>query len=255
MKINDILSLMNENVPLSLSTAACDLLGAYDNSGLILQGRETETDGVVFALDLNKSVCELAKKSGYKLIITHHPAIYRPVKSVMQGVYTDCIEQGVTVYSSHLSLDTAVNGIDDGLAKLCGGENITVLEETVDGRGFGRSFEVTADTFGNKVKQITEKIGTTKYIAFGDSDKTICKTATFCGAGLDEASVARADDCEMLVSADIPHHVLLAALEKGKCVLQLTHYASEAIAMRNFAEEFCQRNKIKYRFYLDERFM
>lgn len=255
MKISDILSLMNESAPLALSAAACNVLGAYDNSGLILEGKEVETEGVVFALDLNKAVCELAEKSGYKLIITHHPAIYRPVKSVMQGVYTSCIEQGVTVYSSHLSLDTAVNGIDDGLAKLCGGEKITVLEETVDGRGFGRSFDVNPDTFNNKVKQITQKIGTTKFFAFGAPDKQIKKMASFCGAGLDEGAIARAGDCEMLVSADIPHHVLLAALEKGKCVLQLTHYASEAVAMQNFAEAFCQQNKIKYRFYLDERFM
>lgn len=255
MKISDILSLMNEKAPLALSAAACNLLGTYDNSGLILEGRENETDGVIFALDLNKAVCELAKKSGYKLIITHHPAIYRPIKSVYQGVYTSCIEQGITVYSSHLSLDTAVDGIDDGLAKLCGASESVVLEQTIDGRGFGRAFDVPQGTFAEKVKQITEKIGTSKYLAFGEPDKQIKKIASFCGAGLDEAAIARASDCEMLVSADIPHHVLLAAVEKGKCVLQLTHYASEAIAMKNFAESFCQQYKIKYRFYLDERFV
>ncbi len=255
MKISEILSLMDGKAPLKLSTGACSMLGMYDNSGLILEGRELETDGVIFALDLNKAVVELAKKSGYKLIITHHPAIYRPVKNVMQGVYTACIEAGITVYSSHLSLDTAVNGIDDGLAKLCGAKDFEILEPTVDGRGFGRAFGVEKDTFNNKVKQITEKIGTTKYLAFGDPDTQINGIATFCGAGLDEAAIYRAGSSEMLVSADIPHHVLLAALEQGKCVLQLTHYASEAVAMQNFADAICRENKINYRFYLDRRFM
>ncbi len=255
MKISEILSLMDGKAPLKLSTGACSMLGMYDNSGLILEGRELETNGVIFALDLNKAVVELAKKSGYKLIITHHPAIYRPVKNVMQGVYTACIEAGITVYSSHLSLDTAVNGIDDGLAKLCGAKDFEILEPTVDGRGFGRAFGVEKDTFNNKVKQITEKIGTTKYLAFGDPDTQINGIATFCGAGLDEAAIYRAGSSEMLVSADIPHHVLLAALEQGKCVLQLTHYASEAVAMQNFADAICRENKINYRFYLDRRFM
>lgn len=255
MKITEILDLMNKVAPLSLSDAACKSLGLYDNSGLILQGRETETDGVIFALDLNNAVVDLAEKSGYKLIITHHPAIYRPVKGVFKGVYTRCIENGITVYSTHLSLDTAVGGIDDGLAELCGAENAVVLEQTVDGRGFGRAFEVKPATFSEYVGCITDKIRTTKYFAFGNPDTKIDKMATFCGAGLDESSISLAGDCRMYVSADIPHHVLLAALEKGKCVLQLTHYASEAIAMKNFAARVCEQNKIKYRFYLDERFM
>jgi len=255
MKIEKILEIMNEKAPLALSDAACSVLGAYDNSGLLIEGREKETDGVVFALDLNKAVVEIAEKTGYKLIITHHPAIYRPIKRLPDGVYTRCIELGVTVYSSHLSLDTAPGGIDDGLAEICGGTDYVVLEETVDGRGFGRKFSVKESRFGDYVAAVTKAIGTRKYIAFGDENTLINKIGTFCGAGLDESAITRADDCGMLVSADIPHHVLLAALEKGKCVLQLTHYASEAIAMRNFAKKMCELNKIKYCFYLDERFM
>ena len=258
MRIDEILRIMNEKAPLSLSAAACSVLGAYDNSGLLIEGREKETEGVVFALDLNRAVVDLAEKSGYKLIITHHPAIYRPIKTISCGVYTRCIESGITVYSTHLSLDSAKAGIDDGLALLCGARNVDdlkILENTVDGRGFGRSFKVEKTTFSERVRSIVSAIGTKKYMAFGDPETEITAVASFCGAGLDENLIAVAIDCEMLVSADIPHHVLLNALEKGKCVLQLTHYASEAIAMLEFARKTCDENNIKYRFYLDERFM
>lgn len=255
MKIAEILDIMNEKAPLALSAAACDILGAYDNSGLILQGREDQTDSVVFALDLTEAVVDFAEKSGSKLVITHHPAIYRPIKRVERGVYTRCIESGITVYSTHLSLDSALDGIDDGLARICGAKSFEVLEQTTDGRGFGRAFSADGGTFSQQTAKIIEKLGTKRFWAFGDLNKKINKIASFCGAGLDEGSIARASDCEMLVSADIPHHVLLAALEKGKCVLQLTHYASEAIAMREFASKTCDEYKINYSFYLDERFM
>lgn len=255
MRINDVLEIMNEKAPLKLSDAACEKLGAYDNSGLIIEGREEQTPSVVFALDLCEAVAEFAEKSGSKLIITHHPAIYRPIKRITRGVYTRCIENGITVYSTHLSLDTAEGGIEDGLARACGAETSVILEPTDFGRGFGRSFEADGATFAEQVERITRRLGARRFWTFGDPDTEIDRIATFCGSGLDEAAIERASDCQMLVSADIPHHVLLAASERGKCVLQLTHYASEAAAMREFARKTCDEYKINYRFYLDERFM
>ena len=254
MKINDVLSLLERKVPLSLSDAACKTLGAYDNSGFIIDGGAAETDCVVFALDLTADALRLAKDCGAKLIITHHPAIYRPIKSV-RGVYTDCIASSVSVYSTHLSLDTACGGIEDGLARAIGAEQTKILEPTADGYGFGRYFEITEQTFKSVIEKLNRSFATDKMLAFGDENRQISKVASFCGAGLDEAAIENAGDADLLVSADISHHVLLAALEKDKCVLQLTHYASEVFAMKAFCEAFCKENDINHKFYIDERFL
>lgn len=90
---------------------------------------------------------------------------------------------------------------------------------------------------------------------FGNKNRRIKRVASFCGAGLDEQAVIKSENEDLLVSADIPHHVLLAALEKNKCVLQLTHYSSEAFAFERYAKKLCEKLKIKTRFYFDERFI
>ncbi len=254
MKIKEILELLEQKVPLSLSHAAINALGAYDNSGFILDGGNEDTNSVVFALDLTCGAVDLAVKNGANFIITHHPAIYRPVKSV-SGLYTKCIAAGISVYSTHLSLDTAHDGIEDGLARIIGAKNTEMLEQTTEGYGFGRYFEIESVSFKELIKKISEALKTQKMMVFGDENRTINKVASFCGAGLDEGAIARAKDAELLVSADISHHVLLAAIDKDKCVLQLTHYASEAFAMQAFCQKFCLENNIKYDFYLDERFL
>ena len=48
MKIKEILELLEQKVPLSLSHAAINALGAYDNSGFILDGGNEDTNSVVF---------------------------------------------------------------------------------------------------------------------------------------------------------------------------------------------------------------
>ena len=71
------------------------------------------------------------------------------------------------------------------------------------------------------------------------------------------AAVVRAaveNGAEVVVSADIPHHVLLSALENGLCVLACTHYDTEIYGFEKFfrfaAERF--KNENIY-FYRDER--
>lgn len=254
MKIKQIAEILDEYIPLNLSDAACSVLGAYDNSGLLIDCGG-ETDCVLFALDLCSGAVEQALKCGAKMIITHHPAIYKPIKHV-DGLYAKCIASGISVYSAHLCLDIAVGGIEDCLAEFFGAKNVKILESVTQTNGFGRAFDVEPTTFEGICNAFAKKFNANKFMSFGQKDKIITRAATFCGAGLDEGAIKRACDCDLLISADIQHHVLLAALEQGKCVLQLTHYSSEVFAMKKFAEKLCsQKIKINNCFYLDERFL
>ncbi len=254
MLIKDIINESEKIAPIDYSLAAVQK-GYYDNSGLLINSGNCQTQNVLFALDLSKNALEKAKKVNAGLIFTHHPVIYKPIKRV-GGLYYECAASGVSVYSAHLNLDIASGGIEDGLSSIFGAknaENIVPLEPITDGRGFGRKFEIEQNTFASIIRTVSEKFCLKNYMAFGDRSKAISKIATFCGAGLSEELVGT--DADLLVSADIPHHVLLAALENEKCVLQLTHYASEAFAFKNYAQKLCEKLKIKAHFYLDERFL
>ncbi len=254
MEIKKILEVFDSLAPLSLSDDAIKNLGFYDNSGLLVDcGGDTQS--VVCALDLTDEVIDYAVSVGSKLIITHHPAIYRAIKNI-NGTYVKAIKNGITVYSAHLCLDTATNGIEDCLACFAGAESSEILQNVNPTHGFGRKFLVKSQTAESVVNELIAKLSTNKYMFFGDKSATVNKVATFCGAGLNEQGIASARDCELLISADISHHVLLSALNQGKCVLQLTHYASEVFAMKKFTQELFENQlKMKYYFYTDKRFL
>ncbi|MBR3863616.1 MAG: Nif3-like dinuclear metal center hexameric protein [Clostridia bacterium] len=254
MEIKKILEVFNSFAPLSLSDDAIKNLGFYDNSGLLLDCGG-DTDSVVCALDLTDEVVDYAILVGSKLIITHHPAIYRAIKNV-NGTYVKAIKNGITVYSAHLCLDTANGGIEDTLASFVGAKQTEILQKVNETNGFGRKFEISKQTAESVVNALIAKLNTDKYMFFGDKNTLVNKVATFCGAGLSEQGIASASDCELLISADISHHVLLSALNQGKCVLQLTHYASEVFAMQKFVKELFENQlKMKYYFYTDKRFL
>ena len=93
---------------------------------------------------------------------------------------------------------------------------------------------------------------------YGDKNKRITKYASFCGAGLgdEEVEQAIAAGAELVVSADIPHHVLLNAIQKGLCVLSCTHYGTENYGMKKFSEKCAAEIKnLKIYFFEDERFI
>jgi putative NIF3 family GTP cyclohydrolase 1 type 2 len=58
----------------------------------------------------------------------------------------------------------------------------------------------------------------------------------------------------MVVSADIPHHTLLHAIESGLSVISCSHYSSENYGMKRVAEFFGKQLKEKIYFFDDERF-
>ena len=254
MEIKKIIEEFDALAPLSLSHDAQKSLGAYDNSGLMLDCAE-HTDCVVCALDLNDQVVDYAIEVGAKLIITHHPAIYMGIKNV-KGTYVKAISAGISVYSAHLNLDSAISGIDDRLACFAGAKESEIITYINETRGFGRIFSVEETTAETIVNRVIGAFSTDKYMFFGDIKTKVNKVATFCGAGLSEPNVFHAKDAQLLISADIPHHVLLSALNAGKCVLQLTHYASEAFAMKGFIEDLFEKKiNLKCYFYTDKRFL
>ncbi len=253
MIIKDIIAEVNKIAPLEFSKSAIDN-GAYDNSGLLID-MGGETKSVVFTLDLCDGAVDLAIEKGAKLIVTHHPAIYRPIKNIKQSPIARCIANGISVCSMHLNLDMATDGVEDSLAKLAGAKSFEVLEVITEEHGFGRLFSVDEQPLESYVNTLIGALNTTKYMLFNGGNKTVKKVATFCGAGLNEGAIIRAKDADLLISADVSHHVVSFALDQGKSVLQLTHYASEYPVLKKLCETLTENLKINGYVYVDYRFL
>ena len=43
-----------------------------------------------------------------------------------------------------------------------------------------------------------------------------------------------AKDCDLYISSDVKHHVILYALERGKAIMNVSHYSSEVLGFKKF---------------------
>ncbi|MCF6466546.1 Nif3-like dinuclear metal center hexameric protein [Clostridium sp. Cult2] len=116
------------------------LIDEWDNTGFQIGDPEKEVTKVLVSLDLDREVFEQAVDERAQMIITHHPIIFKPLKSITKLSYKenliyDIIREDIVVYNAHTNLDLATGGINDILANLLGIENVepikTAYEETL----------------------------------------------------------------------------------------------------------------------------
>ena len=258
--LKDLVALLEEYAPLALSEEAISL-GGYDNSGIIVESHD-KVEKVLFSLDLSDLAVKEAVECGADTLITHHPAIYYPIKSLSINDQTSAllngIKNGFNVISMHLNLDMAKFGVDYWLAEGLGANKSIVLQPySQTDCGYGREFEIDcrAEDF---VKKAKESFGSDKIVFYGEGQ--INKVASFCGGGSEYALKSVKDkitSADTIVTSDVPHHVLKELIESGKKVLIIPHYVSEQYGFNKFYVWFTQKTqgKLSTYYFRDKRFM
>lgn len=108
-----------------------------DKIGLQIGTLNKKVERVIVALDVLENVIDEAIRKDAKLIIAHHPFIYRPLKNVMtdtvQGrMIEKLLKHEIAVYAAHTNLDVAKGGINDWLAAALEIESPEVLVPTYE---------------------------------------------------------------------------------------------------------------------------
>lgn len=232
MKSSELLSLLESVGPLSISHEFCKTCNFYDNSGILIDSGE-DIKGVLFSLDLCESAINEAVKHGFNAIVTHHPAIFGAISSVLAEVpktslVARCLRLGITVISMHLNFDAAPEGIDYHLMKGLGGESGKTMINLTGG-AYGRVYPVAPTNLSEFVTCIKKNFSTDRVVYYGEDEKRIARVASFCGAGCDDGAIEFAvrEGADVFVSADFKHHQITALLSRGLSVIALTHYAAE----------------------------
>lgn len=257
MRLKKIYEIADEIAPFAISRAYCAQYKGYDNSGILVDcGRDITR--ALFSLDLSAAAAERAKREGAQLIVTHHPAIYTPVHALTadEGANVlSCAMAGISVLSAHLNLDMAPGGIDDCLMHGLGGETALAMYETPEGGAYGRVYEVEERSLDDFSKAAARTFCTGRLLVYGD--RPVRRVASFCGAGMNEGSIAfaAAQGADTFVSSDAKHHLVAAAVEAGMNVLLLTHYAAENYGFRIFAEKFEEKSGVPCIYFADERLL
>ena len=256
MKLAEIYALIDRIAPFHLSREYCEKFDAYDNSGILLDcGREIKR--ILFSLDCSSVAVKEAERLSAELIVTHHPAIYAPLKSLdRDNPVTACARAGISVISAHLNLDCAKGGIDDCLAEALGAKKRLERMHTLSCGGYGSVFKTELMPLDAFVEKAKAEFQTERVLFYGA--RSVEKVASFCGAGFDEESIAFAleNGADTIVSSDPKHHLIALALERGMNVVLLTHYAAENYGYFKFYQKIKEKcSPVTADYFADERFM
>ena len=159
IKLREITAYLEEKFSLSYAEE-------YDNVGLLVGKTDKEVKNILICLDCTYETILEAINLNCNLIITHHPVIFSPVKSVADNSYIGkmiitAIENGISIYSAHTNLDSAPGGLTDYLASLLSLSAVGNMENNI-GRILKAPKGYTAKDLILKLKEVfsTEKIYT-----------------------------------------------------------------------------------------------
>jgi dinuclear metal center YbgI/SA1388 family protein len=93
-----------------------------DNVGLQLGSTQSQITNVLLCLEVDSKVVDDAIKKRCNLIISHHPLIFTPLKSItdrdnQSDLIKKIIKNDINVFSAHTNLDFAKDGVSFQLAK------------------------------------------------------------------------------------------------------------------------------------------
>lgn len=223
----------------------------WDNSGLQVGKTSANVEAALLTIDVTESVVDEAVSRGCNLIISHHPLLFKGIKSVCGRTPTErivekAIRHDIAIYSSHTSMDSYLHGVSGRMAEKIGITDYRLLVGTDHGLGVIGTFDGTFDELLNRVKDVFHA-PMLRYIPLAAKRSNSASgltsispqgglTVALCGGAaaefIDEAVMQGAD---VYISADMKYHEMQAA--EGRIgLIDLDHWYSEQFTREIFAE-------------------
>ena len=194
-----------------------ELQESWDNSGLIVGNWDNEIEKIYISLDLDLELVENIPNNS--LIITHHPLIFKPLKTLVPNSYSQkiaikLIQKNINLISMHTNFDkTHLNKYV--MSEVLGFEYIQkddfILEAKVDMK------------FEKFVKHIQKSLKTDN-LNFVQSHKKITSFSLTTGSGMSLLPQIKTD---CFLTGDIKYHEAMEAKARGISLIDITHYESE----------------------------
>ena len=225
MKIAEIYKILDEIAPFEAQES-------WDNSGLLLGNMDDEFDKIYASIDLDSNLIQKIEKNS--LVITHHPLIFKGLKSLNPSVYPsnliyEIIKKDIKLISMHTNFDKFV--LNKFVANEILGYEITEI------RDFLVFFEVNKifDEFAKEIKQKL-KISNLRVVKASE----FIKIATLCtGSGADLLGSFKSD---CFLTGDLKYHSALESLENRISLIDINHFESEAYFGQSLAKNLQKYN-------------
>jgi dinuclear metal center YbgI/SA1388 family protein len=206
----------------------------FDNVGLQVGRLDREIHKVYIALDATGEVIADAIAQGADFLLTHHPLLFSPKKSVTDADFIgrrilELAEHRIAYYAMHTNYDVLRMGemVADKLG-LEGGMvlDVTTKEDSPKGIGHVATLPKTM-TLHECCAYVKNKLGITSVQVYGDTTKMVRTMAVCPGSGKDLIDAALLAKADVYVTGDIGHHAGLDAWERGLAVIDAGHYGTE----------------------------
>ncbi len=235
--VQDILDIIEKIAPASLAEP-------WDNVGLMIGNPSEQITSILLGLDPTLSLLDEAAALGTNLLITHHPVIFHPLKSVHLGqpdgrFLQKALNSKINIISCHTNLDSVVRGVSDSLAIQMGLTDTEPLAGQNSGEfptGLGRignfNKPISPDDF---IKRLKAACSPPWILAAGPRPEKI-ERAAVCGGSCSElAELAQQSGAQVFVTAEVKHNIARWAEEAGLWIIDAGHFSTENPAMSHFA--------------------
>ncbi|WP_154506752.1 Nif3-like dinuclear metal center hexameric protein [Helicobacter pylori] len=196
-----------------------ELQESWDNSGLNVGSENHEFSQIIACLEITLKIALNAPQNA--LIITHHPLIFKPLKTLNDETYPGnilkiLIQKNISVISMHTNFDkthlnkyfaSALLGFDGLMEK-----GLMLVKENAN---------MEFDALVKKIKSSLR----VESLTCVKSSQTIKDLAFVCGSGASMFSSLKAQSC--LVTGDVKYHDAMIAQSLGISLIDATHYYSE----------------------------
>jgi GTP cyclohydrolase I len=222
--------LLEEMYPLELAEE-------WDTTGLQVRPRNEEINGILVGLTLTNDIIEKAVLKGYNLIICHHPIFFNDevkkdlLNTKSNNLISKLIARGIGFYALHTNYDKKQMALS--LANYLKLENIKVLDNETS---LGIVGDLTNKmTYFDMIIYITEllNIEATRYSDV-DLDKIIERIALCPGSGREILDIA-VDKADIYLTGDLNYHSFEKAVYFNYPMIDIGHYDSEVIGIRDLA--------------------
>ena len=236
--------------------APLELAEEWDNVGLLVEPAVHRTiRKICLTIDLTEPVLDEALAGKADLIVAYHPPLFHPVRRLSrsvpaQRVLLRAIRAGLALYSPHTALDSATLGVNDWLADGLGaglrrslarpraagalpGGDAEEHQQEPPVVGQGRELILRSPaTLNTLLKRIKQHLGLTRLrVARAErhrqghpGSEPIERVALSAGAG---AEVLAGSDADLLLTGEMRHHDVLAAVARSQSVVLCDHTNTE----------------------------
>ncbi len=218
--VGDIYGFIDKIAPFSMQEG-------YDNSGLLIGNRYGRVGKILIALDVTSDVACDAEEQQAELVVTHHPIIFKALKSVDSASPIGVLlRAGASVISAHTNFDSAV--MNRILCEKLGLDPCAPLhiENGVE-CGFICETDGSLTTVGWAAK-IRSALGC-RVVRYNDMGGCVRKIAVCSGSGGSFLGDAVKLGCDAFITGDIRHDVFIDAYNSKVTVFDATHFFTENI--------------------------